>query len=92
MTIDTAKIDQNEVKTWLAYNETTGLVEQVRVDPVFGYVEVFVVEDDGLTPSALNHALIDQNKVKTKLAYNENTVLVEALRCGQNGELKVIAA
>lgn len=84
-----AQIDQNDVKTWLAYNETTGLVEPVRVDPVFGAIEVFVVTDTVGAITALNTAKIDQNDVKTLLGYNETTGLTEALRCGNNGELLV---
>ena len=36
-----AKIDANDVKTWLAYNETTGLVEPVVVDTITGALLVF---------------------------------------------------
>ncbi len=84
-----AKIDQNDVKTWLAYNETTGLVEPVRVDPILGYVEIYAVNDSGQTYTAINNAKIDQNDTKTLLAYNETTGAIEALRSSTNGELLV---
>lgn len=85
-----AKIDQNDVKTWLAYNETTGLVEPVRVDPILGAIEVFGVASSGLVYTTIPNAKIDENDTKTLLGYNETTGLVEALRCGNNGELLVI--
>lgn len=83
-------IDSNDKPTLLAYNETTGLTEPVRVDPVLGYVEVFGVAADANVPTAINRAFIDQNDNSTLLGYNETTGLVEALRCGINGELLVI--
>ena len=86
-----AKIDQNDVKTWLAYNETTGLVENVLIDPVLDALLVYGVTSTGGTFTELNVAKIDENDVKTRLAYNEDTGLVEALRCGDNGELLIIA-
>ena len=86
-----AKIDQNDQATWLAYNETTGIVEPVRVDPTLGYLEVYVVPIDSNTPTTLNNAKIDQNDTSTLLGYNETTGLVEALRCGSNGELLLIS-
>lgn len=85
-----AKIDENDIKTWLAYNETTGFVEPVRVDPILGAVYIFNVADAGGTYTALNNAKIDQNDVKTLLAYNETSSKVEALRCNDNGALLAI--
>ena len=66
-----AGIDANDVKTWLAYNETTGKVEPVRVDPILGAVEIFGVPYTGGTYTTIKDAKIDANDVKTKLAYNE---------------------
>lgn len=82
-------IDENDKPVLLAYNETTGLVESVRVDPVTGAIECFGVTDDGGTYTALNNAKIDGNDNSTLLGYNETTGLVEALRCGSNGELLI---
>lgn len=87
-----AHIDENDVKTWLAYNETTGLVEPVRVDPVTGAIEVFLVADTGLTYTTVESAKIDQNDVKTKTAYNNILDKIESLRCGRGGELKITLA
>ena len=82
-------IDANDKPTLLAYNETTKLVEPVRVDPVTGALLVFAVADTGLTYSTLNNAKIDGNDNATLLAYNETTGLIEALRCGASGELLI---
>ena len=86
----TANIDQNDTGTLLAQNDTTGLTERLRVDPVLDALEVFVVANDALTPTALNHAKIDANDKATLLAFNETSGLVEALRCSSDGVLKVI--
>lgn len=84
-----AKIDQNDKPTWLAYNDTTGLVEPVRVDPVTEAIEVFAVTDTSLVYTAIPNAKIDGNDKATLLGYNETTGLVEALRGGANGELLI---
>jgi hypothetical protein len=84
-----AKIDQNDVKTWLAYNETTGLVEPVRVDPVTGALKCFGVADTGLTYTTVIGAKIDANDVKIKTAYNNIIDNLESLRCGRGGELLI---
>lgn len=89
MTINTAKIDQNDAKTWLAYNDTTGLVEPVQVDSVTGSILVYGVTYDGGTFTAIPNAKIDQNHTKTLLGYNDTTGLVEALRCGSSGEILI---
>lgn len=83
-------IDSNDKPTWLAYNETTGQVESVRVDPVLGYLEVFGVVADANVPTAISTAAIDANANSTLTAYNETSGLIEALRCGTNGELLII--
>lgn len=90
MALHTAEIDQNDVKTWLAYNDTTGLVENVRFDPVLNLLYVFAVPWDGNTPTSIHHAHIDQNHVKTKLGWDDTTNTIQALRCGINGELLII--
>lgn len=85
-----AQIDQNDKPTWLAYNETTGLVETVYVDPITNALYLFGIAADANTPIALNSAKIDGNDKPTELGYNETTGLVESLRCGSGGELLVI--
>lgn len=85
-------VDENDKPTWLAYNEITGLVEPVRVDPTLGYLEVFGVAADANVPTAINRAFIDGNDNATLTGYNETTGLIEALRCGTGGELLIIAA
>ncbi len=91
MTINTAKIDQNDKPTLIAYNETTGLTEPVRVDPVFGAIEIFGVAADSNTPTTLNTAKIDGNDNWTLLGYNETTGLPEAVRCGTDGSILIYA-
>jgi len=85
-----AKIDQNDVKTWLAYNETTGLVEPVRVDPVTDALLIYIVAPCSDAALTLNSAKIDENDTKTLLGYNETTGLVESLRCCDGGELLIL--
>lgn len=85
-----ARIDENDVKTWLAYNDTTGQVERVLVEPITGALEIFIVAPDGNVPTTLNNAKIDANDVRTLLGYNETSGLPEALRCGVNGELLIM--
>lgn len=84
-----ARIDQNDKPTWIAFNETTGLTEPVRIDPIFGAIEVFGVAADANTPTALNSAKIDGNDNATLIGYNETTGLPEALRSGIDGSLLV---
>jgi hypothetical protein len=86
---NTAKIDQNDKPTWLAYNETTGLVEPVYCDPITNELLIYIVDSDSNTPTTLNTAKIDANDKPTELGYNETTGLVEALRCGTGGELLI---
>lgn len=85
-----ARIDQNDKSTWLAYNETTGLVENVVVDPLTNALLVYIVSRDTNTPTTLNTARIDENDKATTLGYNETTGLVEAFRCGNDGSLLII--
>lgn len=82
-------IDENDKPVLRAYNEITGLVESVRVDPVLGALEVYGVVPDSNTPTAINRALIDANDNPTLTGYNETTGLIEALRCGTSGELLI---
>jgi len=87
-----AHIDQNDIKTWLAYNETTGLVEHVLVDPITGAICVYKVPDTGLTYTTVEGAKIDGNDVKTKTAYNNILDKTESLRCDRNGDVLIIQA
>lgn len=89
MSLDRAKIDQNDNPTWIAYNETTGGVEAVAVDPITNALYVFGVSPDGNTPTTLNNAKIDANDSATEIGYNDTSGEIEALRCGNNGELLV---
>jgi hypothetical protein len=87
-----AHIDQNDVKTWTAWNEGLaggGGIDNVYIDPATNALLVYVASTDANTPTTLNNAKIDANDVKTLLGYNETTGLVEALRCGVNGELLI---
>ena len=85
-----AQIDSNDKPTWLAYNETTGLVEPVYVDPVTNVLYVFGVAPGSETPTEIDRARIDANDKPTEIAYNETTGGVEALRCDINGVLLVV--
>lgn len=84
-----AQIDQNDKPTWLAYNEITGLVETVYVDPVTNALYLFGVTADANVPTTLNTAQIDANDYATQLGYNDTSGLAEALRCGNGGELLI---
>ena len=85
-------IDQNDKPTLLAYNETTKQVEPWRVDPVLGYVEIFVTAMATPTGTSLNNAKIDQNDNATLLGWNDTTGKIEALRCDSSGSLIVVAS
>lgn len=87
-----AQIDSNDKPSWLAYNETTGLVETVYCDPITNALYVYRVEADGNTPTTLNTAKIDANDYPTQLGYNETTGLTEALRCTDGGALLITIA
>lgn len=86
-----AKFDQNHRNTLTAYNETTGLIEDCRVDPILGALYVFGVVSDSATPTTRLNTKNDGNTRNTLGAYNETTGQVESLQCSQNGELLVIA-
>ncbi len=85
----TAKIDQDDAKTLLAYNETTGTTEVVRLNAVTNYLEIYAVAIASGTYATQNTAKIDQNHAKTRLFYNETTGLTECARCDSNGNLLV---
>ena len=85
----TAKIDQNDTKSWLAYNETTSAPEAVRCDSVLDYTEIYVIGNASGTYTAINNAKIDQNHAKTKLLYNDTTGQIECARCDTDGNLLV---
>jgi len=84
-------IDSNDKPALLAYNETTGLVEPVRIDAVLGYLEVFGVAPDANVPTSITRAFIDANDNQTLTGYNDTSGLIEALRCGTDGSLLVIS-
>lgn len=84
-----AKIDGNQKGTWTAYNETTGLVEKVRVDPVLNAVLVYGVSPDTNMPTSVNRAKIDDNQKGTATGYDDTTGSIEAMRCGNDGSLLV---
>lgn len=84
-----ARIDTNHKGTWTAVNSVTGLVENVRVDPILNAVLVFGVTADSNVPSALNVARIDANNRNTMIGYNDTAGTIEALRCGSGGELLI---
>lgn len=86
---NSAYIDDNTRNTLSLYNETTGLIEPARVDPVTGALLVFGVAPDSNTPTTYNRAGIDGNSRNTLSAYNETTTSIEALRCGTDGSLLV---
>ncbi len=88
--INVSAIDSNNRATLIALNDTTGLPERLRVDPILNALEIFGVVDDGLTPTAYNHAGIDANNRATLIALNDTTGLIEALRSDTNGVLKVL--
>lgn len=83
------RIDNNQRGTWTAVNDTTGFVENIRVDPIFNAVLVYGISADANVPIALNNARIDANNRNTMTAYNETTGLIEAMRCGNGGELLI---
>lgn len=85
------RIDSNHKNTWGFYNESTNIIENARVDPVLGYLEVFLVPYVTGTFTAIDHAKIDGNGRNTISAFNETTGLIESLRCGPNGELLIVS-
>lgn len=91
MPINRALIDANDIRTWIAYNDTTGLIEPVRVDPVTGAVLIYIVGTTSVTPSSINHALHDANDSATQIGYDDTTGAPECMRCDTNGNLLIIA-
>lgn len=88
----TAKIDANDIKTWIAYNETTGLVEPVHVDPVTGALLVHVSGSMSPSGSTVVNAKRDANDHPTTLGYNETTGMTDCLRTDTSGNLVIIQA
>lgn len=84
-----ANIDQNDRNELIAYNETTGRVERVRVDAVLGALLVYGVVSDSNTPTTYNRSGIDGNGRNTLSAFNEISGGIEALRCSVNGDLLI---
>lgn len=89
MSIDHAYIDANDIRTWIAYNETTGKPEILRTDPVTGALLVYIAGSASVTPSSINHALHDANDSATQIGYNETTSAPECMRCDTSGNLVV---
>lgn len=87
-----AKIDENDKPTLLAYNETTGSVESMRVDAIFGALEMYAINIATSVPSSLKNAKIDGNDNPTLLGWNETTGQIEALRCDDSGNLLITLA
>jgi hypothetical protein len=85
-----ADIDSNTRNTWLLYNETTGLIEPARVDPITGALLVYGVTADANTPATYNRAGIDGNSRNTISLWNDTTSAIESARCGVNGELLIL--
>lgn len=85
----TAKIDSNDAKTLLAYNETTSATEAVRCNASTDYLELYVVGSASGTYTTKNNASIDGDHAKTKLLYNETTGLTECARCDTDGNLLI---
>jgi hypothetical protein len=85
-----AKIDDNTRNTWALYNETTGLIEPARVDPITGALLVYGVSADANSPTTYNRAGIDGNSRNTISLWNDTQSIVESARCGSNGELLII--
>ena len=83
-------IDGNTRNTLSAYNETTCLIEPLRVDPVTGALLVYGVAPDANSPTTYNRAGIDDSSRNTLSALNETQNIIEALRCGVDGSLLVI--
>lgn len=82
-----AENDANSRNTLSALNETTGLIEPLRVDPIFGALEIYGVVTDNNTPTTYNRAGIDGNGRNTLSAWNDTTGSIEALRCSIDGIL-----
>lgn len=85
-------MDNNHVVPILCYNETTGLTEPARVDPVTGALLVYGVSATTGTPSDITVFPRDENHVAVKGAYNETSGEVEAVRCTNDDSLLVIEA
>ncbi len=84
-----ANIDQNTRNTLTAYNDTTGFVEELRVDPVLGALLIYGIPNTGGTFTDLDHASIDGNGRNTLSAWNENKNRIEAMRCSNEGYLLI---
>lgn len=85
----TAKIDNNDKPTLLAYNEITSAPEALRCDPIFDAIEIYNVGSGSGIYTAINRAFIDGNDNPTLLGWNETTGQIEALRSDEFGNLLV---
>lgn len=86
-----SRIDDNDIKTWIAYNETTGLPDRVCVDPVTGAVLIYNVSNlSAPTVPSRNDAQRDGNDSPTALGYDDVTGKTECFRCDTGGNLIII--
>ena len=83
-------IDANDRATMTALNDTTLLPERWRVDSVLNLLEVILVADDGLTPTARQDAKTDGNDRATLIGLNDTTGKSECFSCDANGVLRVL--
>lgn len=90
MSTDHAYIDANTRNTWSLYNETTGLIEPARVDPVTGALLVYGVGSASPTTPSFNRAGIDANSRNTLSGWDDTTNSIEAMRCGTDGSLLIV--
>lgn len=76
-----AHIDDNRVKTLLAYNDTTGLTEPARVDASDDelLIEVYYVTDM-LSPTTVSDDMQDDNRVPVGRAIDDDDGTVEPIR------------
>jgi hypothetical protein len=89
MSTNHAYIDANTRNSWSLYNETTGIIEPARVDPVTGALLIYAVGNISATPSSFNRAGIDGNGRDTLAGLDETTNSIEAFRCDSSGNLLV---
>lgn len=89
MTNNSAYIDSNSRNTWSLYNETTGLIEPARVDPVTGALLIYITGFSSPTPSSYNRSGIDANERNTLSGWDDSTSSIEAFRCDSSGNLLI---
>jgi hypothetical protein len=90
MTTNHAFIDGNTRDTWSLWNDTTGLIEPARVDPVTGALLVYAVGNASVTTTSFNRAGIDGNGRDTLSGWDDTTSSIESFRSDNSGNLLVI--